>query len=143
MKSPQKQPKLEGLLAAATASAALRKLTGRKRPAEDDLDSASQYWPNQWLEAREEQQARRHALYSLFALCGPCRRHYPEDGRPPAHSAEARRSPYHIHSTLNTHSLSNHDFQVGAGWVNGGRMCGTCGMLTAQGMLQGCGSGKG
>ena len=59
MKSPQKQPKLEGLLASATASAALRKLTGRKRPAEDALDSGKHLWPSQWLEAKEEQQARR------------------------------------------------------------------------------------
>ena len=72
MKSPQKQPKLEGLLASATASAALRKLTGRKRPAEDNLDSASQFWPSQWLEAREEQQARRQALPSLPAPCRLC-----------------------------------------------------------------------
>ncbi len=60
LKSPQKQPKLEGLLSSATAAAALRKLTGRKRPADDDLDSASHYWPSQWLEAKEEQQARRY-----------------------------------------------------------------------------------
>ena len=71
VKSPQKQPKLEGLLASATASAALRKLTGRKRPAEDDLDSASRYWPNQWLEAKEEQQARRQASSSDLS-CKAC-----------------------------------------------------------------------
>ena len=70
LKSPQKQPKLEGLLSSATAAAALRKLTGKKRPAEDDLDGASHYWPSQWLEAKEEQQARRHASSCLNVMQG-------------------------------------------------------------------------
>ena len=64
-KSPEKQLKIEGLLASAATSAAVRRLTGRKRPAEDDLQNSKQYWPSQWFEAREEQQAKRQALLLL------------------------------------------------------------------------------
>ena len=70
-KSPQKQPRIEGLLASAAAQEA-RAGYSRKRPAEDSLDTEKQIWPSQWLEPKQDTQPKRHAL--SFGHAGSVRR---------------------------------------------------------------------
>lgn len=57
-KSPQKQPRIEGLLASAAASGA-RAGYSRKRPAEDSLEIEKQIWPSQWLDPKQDAQSKR------------------------------------------------------------------------------------
>ena len=70
-KSPQKQPRIEGLLASA-AAAALQNVRGKKRPAETSLESKRDYWPSEWMEAKEEAQAKRQAHNSAMHIPVAC-----------------------------------------------------------------------
>ena len=72
-KSPQKQPRIEGLLASAAALEA-RAGYSRKRPAEDSLETEKQIWPSQWLEPKQDAQTKRHAL--SFGHAGLGRRQF-------------------------------------------------------------------
>ena len=65
-KSPQKQPKLDELLA--TVAAASKNNNDRKRKAESALDDSSQLWPSKWLEAKEEKDKRQAPL----TICSCC-----------------------------------------------------------------------
>ena len=65
-KSPQKQPKLDHLLA--TVAAAAKNDNGRKRKLESVLDDSSKLWPSKWQEALEEKD-KRQAPQTICLCC--------------------------------------------------------------------------